>query len=164
MRKKNMVTIVAFNLTGVSTATALRDNKHAWIITLEKPTKRTSVFDKGEVIGLHRAGKSAKEVSQMMAIGLRTVQTTIYQWWKDGEVRSFSGNRGRATILNTRHRRSRKRLVKANRRKSDQQLTSMFNEGSKKILLAPCVENRRKWVEGAYSPPGSQGATNFLAG
>ena len=44
-----------------------------------------------------------------------------------------SGNGGRTKILNTRDRRSIKRLVKANRRKSVQQLTSMFNEGPKKI-------------------------------
>ena len=45
----------------------------------------------------------------------------------------FSGNSGRAKILNTHDRRSLKRLVKSNRRKSVQQLTSMFNEGAKKI-------------------------------
>ena len=49
---------------------------------------------------------------------------------KDGEVQLFSG---RAKISNTRDRRSLQRLVKENRRKSVQHLTSMFNEGPKKI-------------------------------
>ena len=57
-------------------------NNHAG----KKPTKRTSVFDKGQVICLHRARKSAKEVSQMIAIELRTVQITIAVWKRDGEV------------------------------------------------------------------------------
>ena len=60
--------------------------------TGKKSIKWTSVFDKGQVIGLHQAGKSAREVSQMMAIGLKTVQRTIAQWKKDGEEQSFSGN------------------------------------------------------------------------
>ena len=73
----------------------------------KKPTKRTSVFDKGQDIGLHRAGKSAREVSQIMAIGLRTALRIIAQWKNDGTVQSsFSGNNGRAKILNTRDRRS----------------------------------------------------------
>ena len=41
------------------------------------------------------------------------------------------GNGGRAKILNTHDRRSLKRLVKSNRRKRVQQLTSIFNEGPK---------------------------------
>ena len=77
----------------------------------KKPTKRTSVFDKGQVIGLPRAGNSAREVSQMMAIILRTVPRTIVQWEKDAEVQSFSGNSGRAKILNTRDIRFLKGLV-----------------------------------------------------
>ena len=69
----------------------------------------------------------------MIAIGLRTVQRTIVKWKKDGKVQSFSGNSDRAKILNTRDRRSLKRLVKTNRRKSVQQLTRMYNESPKKI-------------------------------
>ena len=72
----------------------------------------------------------------MMAIGLRTVQRIIVQWKKDGEVQSFCGDSGKAKILNTRERRSMKRLVKANRRKNVQQLTSMFNEGPWKIYAS----------------------------
>ena len=66
----------------VSTATALRVNNHAG----KKPTKRTSVFKKEQVIGLHRGGKSARKVPQKMATGLRTVHRTIAQWKKDGEM------------------------------------------------------------------------------
>ena len=53
-------------------------NNHAG----KKPTKRISVFDKRQVIGLHRAMKSARELPQMMAIRLKTVQRTIAQWKK----------------------------------------------------------------------------------
>ena len=80
--------------------------------------KQTSVFDRGQVLGLHCAGKSTKETSEMTAIGVRTVQKTIAQWKKD-----------RKKIRKTRDRRSLKRLVKSNWRKSVQQLTIMFNEG-----------------------------------
>ena len=31
----------------------------------KKPPKQNSAFDKGQVVGLHRVGKSTKEVSQM---------------------------------------------------------------------------------------------------
>jgi transposase len=98
-----------------------------------KSLKNKVLSDKGQIIGMHRGVKSAREVFQMMDIGHRTVQRTIAQWKKDGEVRSFSHNSGKAKIMNIRDRRSLKRLVKSNRRKSVQQLTSMFNEGPKKI-------------------------------
>ena len=75
-----------------------------------------SVFDKTQVIGLHRAGKSARQVSLIMAIGLRTVQRAMAQWKIDAEVQSSIGNSGRTKILNTRDR----RLEKANQRKSVQ--------------------------------------------
>ena len=70
-----------------------------------------------------------------------TVQKTIVQWKKYGEVQSFSGNSGRAKMLYIRDRHSLNRLVKANRRRNAQQPTSMFNEGPIKFLLAPCSEN-----------------------
>ena len=69
----------------------------------------------------------------MMAIKLRTVQRTIVPRKRNGEVQSFSDNNGRAEILNIRDRLSLKRLVEATRRKSIQQLTSVFKEGPKKI-------------------------------
>ena len=92
----------------------------------------------------------------MTAIGVRTVQRTIAQWKKDRKVQYFSGDIGVAKILNTRDRRSLKRLVKSNRRKSVQQLTSMFNEACyqkisprtmnrqlKEIGLRNCVATRK---------------------
>ena len=51
----------------------------------------------------------------------------------DGAVQSFNGDSDRAKILNTSHGCSLKRLVTANRLKSVQQLTSIYNEGAKKI-------------------------------
>ena len=73
---------------------------------------KTYFFDKGQVTGLHRAGKSTKEVSEMTAIGVRTVRSTIPHWKKYGKVQSFSGNRGRTKILNARDKRSLKQSVK----------------------------------------------------
>ena len=79
----------------------------------------------------------------MMAIGLTTVKRTIAQWKKNDEVllphmvllsiNTFSGNSRESKILNTRDRRSLKRLVKGNGRKSVQQPTEMLNQGHKKI-------------------------------
>ena len=63
------------------------------------------------------------------------MQRTIVQWKKD-EVQSFSGNSDRAKILITRD----KRLVKANREKCVQQLTTMFDESPKKI----CARTMRR--------------------
>ena len=78
---------------------------------------------------------------------------------RDGEVPSFSGNSGRAEILNTRDRRSLKRLVKSNRRMSVQQLTSMFHEGHKKI--SACIMHRKLKEIGLRSFL-HQGATHLL--
>ena len=68
--------MVAFNLIGQLLSATTSVNNHAE----KKLMQRTSVFDKGQVIGLQRAGKSTRKVSQMMAIGLRTVQRTNAQW------------------------------------------------------------------------------------
>ena len=83
------------------------------------------------------------------------MQRTIAQWKKDGEVQSLRGDGDRAKILNTRDRRSLKRLVKANRRKNVQQLISMFNEGTKKIYASTIRRELKKWVYGVASPPAS---------
>ena len=111
----------------------------------KKPRKLTSVLGQVIYIGLHRAGKSVRKVFQMMVIELRTVQRTIAPWKNDCELQSFSGNSGRTKTLNARDRRSLKRLVKANRRKSVQQLTSsMFNESSKKISARTMLRELNK--------------------
>ena len=52
---------------------------------------------------------------------------------KYAEVHSFSGNSGRAKILNTHDRRSLKRLEKGKGWKGVEQLTKMLNQGHKKI-------------------------------
>ena len=59
----------------------------------------------------------------MTALGLRTVKRIIAKWEKDGEVQSYSGNSGKAKILNARDGLSLKRLLKGNRWKSVYQLT-----------------------------------------
>ena len=41
--------------------------------------KQISVYDKGQIIGLHRSGKSTKEVSEMTAIVVKTVHRKIAQ-------------------------------------------------------------------------------------
>ena len=82
------------------------------------------------------------------------MQRTIAQWKK---VQLFSGNSGRAKFLNTRDRRSLKRLVNANRRKSVQHF-SMFNDGPEKISARTM---RRELKEIGLR---SLGATNSLAG
>ena len=56
----------------------------------KNPPKLTSFFDKEQFISLHRAEKSSKEVSDMTAIGVRTVQRTIAgQRKKDWKVQSI---------------------------------------------------------------------------
>ena len=51
-----------------------------------KYTKRTSFFDKGQDPGLHRPGKSGREVFQMMAIGIRTTRNNNCSLKKNGKV------------------------------------------------------------------------------
>ena len=130
----------------------------------KKTTKRTSVFDKGQVIDSHRAGKFAREVSQMMAIGFRTVQRTIAQWKKYVKVQLFNDNSGRAKIPNTRDRRFWKRLEKVNRPKSIQLLTSMFNEDPKKISVRTMRRELKKMVLGVASPQGAHAGCDKLFG
>lgn len=95
--------------------------------------KDTSMFQRGRVIGLHEAKKTTKEISETTGINLRTVQRIIKEWKDSGECSSSRDNCGRKKILSDRDRRSLKRLVKKNRKKSTLQITTMFNAGVKTV-------------------------------
>lgn len=89
--------------------------------------KDVNLFQKGQIIGLHQAKKTTKEIAETTKIGLRTVQHIIKTWKDSGEPSSSRKKCGRKKILNDRDRRSLKRLVKSYRKKSTVELTAMFN-------------------------------------
>ena len=82
--------------------------------------KDVSLFEKGQIIGMHQAEKASKEIAETTKIGLRTVQRIIKNWKDSGDPLHSRKKYGRKKILNDRDRRSLKRLVKSNRRKTTQ--------------------------------------------
>ncbi|GBL85901.1 Transposable element Tcb1 transposase [Araneus ventricosus] len=93
--------------------------------------KDVSDFKKGRIIGLHQSKKTTKEVAEITGIGLRSVQR-IFKTWKDsGEPPTSRNKCGRKKLLNSRDRRSLKRPVKKNRKKSYLELTAILNMGHK---------------------------------
>ncbi len=75
---------------------------------LKQPCRKTHgkdvhLFQKGQIIGMHQAKKTFKEIAEATKIDLRTVQRIIKNWKDSGEPSS--------TILNDRDRRSLKHLV-----------------------------------------------------
>ena len=61
--------------------------------------KDVSLFEKGQVIGMHQAEKTSKEIAENTKIGLRAVQRIIKNW-KDREEPSSSRRKcGRKKIL-----------------------------------------------------------------
>ena len=59
-----------------------------------------TLFQKGEIIGLHQAKKTSKEFDEITGTGLRTVQR-IFKTWKDsGELSTSWKKWGRKKILN----------------------------------------------------------------
>lgn len=95
--------------------------------------KDVSLFEKGQIIGMHQAEKTSKEIAETTKIGLRTVQRIIKNWKDSGDPSSSRKKCGRKKILNDRDRRSLKRLVRSNRRKTTVELRAMFNSESKSI-------------------------------
>ncbi|KAG2469515.1 TGFA factor, partial [Polypterus senegalus] len=92
--------------------------------------KDVSLFEKGQIIGMHHAEKTSKEISETTTIELRTVQRIIKNWKDSGDPSSSRMKCGQKKILNDRDQRSLKRLVKSNRRKTTVELRSMFNSES----------------------------------
>lgn len=95
--------------------------------------KDVSLFEKGQIIGMHQAEKTSKEIAETTKIGLRTVQRIIKNWKDSGDPSSSRKKCGRKKILNDRDRRSLKRVVRSNRRKTTVELRAMFNSESKSI-------------------------------
>ncbi|KAG2461113.1 RFNG acetylglucosaminyltransferase, partial [Polypterus senegalus] len=73
--------------------------------------KDVSLFEKGQIIGMHQAEKTSKEIAETTKIGLRTVQRIIKNWKDGGDPSSSRMKCGRQKILNDRDRRSLKRLT-----------------------------------------------------
>ena len=103
--------------------------------------KDLSLFDKGRIIGLHGAGKTTRKINEETVVGCRMTQQTIAYWKQYGKPSSSCSNCSRGKILNERDRCSLKRLVKENYCSSVQMITSEFNEGTKKYLLAQFTES-----------------------
>ena len=51
--------------------------------------KDANVYQKGQIIGMHQAKKTSKEIAENIKIGLRTVQCMIKNW-KDSRESSSS--------------------------------------------------------------------------
>ena len=75
--------------------------------------KDVSLFEKGQIIGMHQAKKTSKELAETTKIRLRTVQH-IKNWKDSGESSSSREKCGLKKILNGCDQRSLKRLVTLN--------------------------------------------------
>ncbi|MED6288853.1 hypothetical protein CHARACLAT_030526 [Characodon lateralis] len=85
--------------------------------------KNVGLFQKGQIIGMHQAEKTSKEIAETTKIGLRTVQNIIKNWKDSRDPSSSRKKCGRKKILNDdRDQRSLKRLVKSNCRKTTVEL------------------------------------------
>ena len=77
-----------------------------------------SLFEKGQVIGMHQAEQTSKEIVETIKIGLRTVQCIIKNWTDSGEPLSSRKKCGQKKFLIDQDWRPLKCLVKSNRRKT----------------------------------------------
>ncbi len=68
--------------------------------------KYVNLFQKGQIIGMHQAKKTSKEIAETTKTGLRTVQRIIKNWKDSGEPSSLRKKCGRKKILIDRDRRS----------------------------------------------------------
>ena len=50
--------------------------------------KDVSLFEKGQIIGMHQAEKTSKEIAVITKIGFRTVKRIIKNWKHNGEPSS----------------------------------------------------------------------------
>ena len=62
---------------------------------LKQPCRKTRLFEKGQIIGMHQAEHTSKEIAETTEIGLRTVQCSIKNWKDSGEPSSSREKCGR---------------------------------------------------------------------
>ena len=56
--------------------------------------KDVSLFEKGQIIGMHQAEETSNEIAETTKIGLRTVQSVTKNWKDSGEPSSSGKNYG----------------------------------------------------------------------
>lgn len=86
--------------------------------------KDVNLFQKGHIIGINSSKENIQEDHETTQTGLRTVQCIIKTWKDSGEPLSLRKKCGQKKILND--RRSLKRLVKSNHKKTPVELTAVF--------------------------------------
>ena len=71
--------------------------------------KDLTSFDKGRIIGFYQSGKTTRKIGTETDINVRTIETIIARWKKNGEPCSSRAKCGRNKILVDRDRRVLKR-------------------------------------------------------
>ena len=108
--------------------------------------KDVSLFERCQIIGMHQAAKTSKEIAETTKIRLRTVQGILKNLKDNGEPSPSRKKCSRKKILFDHDRQTLKCLVKSNHKKTTVELRAMFNCESKSISThTQCKGNSRDW-------------------
>ncbi len=86
-----------------------------------------SIFEWGEIIGLHKGYYNLTDISRILDIPKTTINDIIKKW-KEDELVSLAPQPGRPPILNDRNKRHLVRILKNDRQQSVDKITEKFNE------------------------------------
>ncbi|KAK6324712.1 hypothetical protein J4Q44_G00040540 [Coregonus suidteri] len=100
-------------------------------------TSDLSDFERGMIVGARRAGSSISETAALLSFSRTTVSRVYREWCDNQKTSSQRQSCGRKQLVDERGRMRMERIVQANRRATNRQITAQYNSG-----VQNCISER----------------------